>query len=55
MLRMNAAWEKANRERSYERDRAYRYQRYHSDPIYRKKVLEKGRVFKALRRARLRG
>jgi predicted nucleic acid-binding Zn ribbon protein len=54
-LRMSAAWDKANRERSNEWQRAYRYQRYHSDPIYRKKMLEKGRVFKALRRARLRG
>lgn len=52
--RAGAAWEKANRERSNEQQRAYRYQRYHSDPVFRKKVLEKARVFKALRRARLR-
>lgn len=44
------AWRKANRERSNENQRNWAYQRYHSDPVFRRKLVK----YAALRRARLR-
>ena len=47
--RRGAVWRKANREHVNETRRNYSYQRYHSDPVYRKKLVD----YAALRRARL--